>query len=152
VRVFSHGIGGHEVNDLESILKIVPYFLLLPVIFAIPLIIYAKTANVWIEANTEKKNRMSLYLCVGTIILCVCFILLDLYNSHRRSFLSAVIYFAVSFHFSAKKIRDQGGFKDKTISGGQSEAFKASITGAWHSKYHWGTIVQVLSVGVGLLK
>jgi hypothetical protein len=136
------------MNGFDPILRIIPYLLIIPVIIAIPLIIYAKTANVWVEANTEKKNRMSLYLCVGIIILCLCFILFDLSNSYKRIFLSAVINVTVGFHFSAKTIRNQGGFKRKTLTGQRHEAFVASITGPWHSKYHWGTIVQVLSFGV----
>ena len=134
------------MNDLVPILKMVSYLLVVPIVLAIPLVIFGKISNRWLESSIEKKNKMSLYICLSIIIFCFAHIFFDIDNYTKRSFLAGIIFLVTGLHFSTVVIRNQGGYKKKTLSGRKYEAFNAGIKGAWQAKYHWGTIVQILSI------
>ena len=62
------------------------------------------------------------------------------------SLMFLMLYFYFLFSEYKKK-----GFKEKDYVGGKYEAFKyGAITGPWNTKYHWGTIVQIILLAAAI--
>ena len=132
--------------DIASILKIAGYALILPIIIAVPLVVFGKFTDTWLEASIPKKDMLSLYICLSLVFFCLVKIILSFGNKDKQSLFNVFIMISLALHFSAKEIRNQGGFTATTLSGQKSEALRKSILGAWHSKYHWGAIVEIIAL------
>ena len=123
---------------------------LIPVIFAIPLIVIGKFSSFFMDASINKKDRISLAIALLVSIL----LALKTYISpsiDAQIILCAIVFLSFSFHFASKEIRHQGGFKTKGIFDQRYEYFAKGFIGAWKTKYHWGTMIQSVSILYGII-
>jgi hypothetical protein len=132
------------MNDFVFVIKTLGYALLVPITIGVLFIVFGKLINIWLEASNLKKDRISLCICLCIILFCIVKIALAVGDKSKQNIFNGIILLALAFHFSAKEIRQQGGYKAKSISGRQSEALSFSISGAWRSRYHWGAVAELI--------
>jgi len=140
-------VNNMHLNEASGLfISIFSVALLLPVLFAIPLVIFGRSANWWLEATHTQKDKISHIIFNVILVGCTIRLLINYNNPESMLVSVAIIFLTSSIYFGGKQVREQGGFKRKTLQGQKNEAVEVLIKGAWRTKYHWGTILQIVTV------
>jgi hypothetical protein len=113
-----------------------------PLVFFFPLL----GAGRFMLSLPKEKDKMSLTI-VSTVSILWTLMVYSIYPSiGSQNVLCGMVLLLFGVHFACKGIRDQGGYKEKTLRGKQIEFLNMAISEPWKTRYHWGSILQAIVI------
>ncbi|MCJ7600506.1 MAG: hypothetical protein MUO63_03280 [Desulfobulbaceae bacterium] len=101
-------------------------------------------SNKFAGACNYEKNKISIKILISVIACSLAYIGLNFDNPQSLELPVFFTFMATYLHFSFVGLRNKGGYDSKMLADQKVESFLLGFSQAWKSKYHWGTMLQLI--------